>query len=186
MLFRQKQTTMILFRLILLCSFFVIHLSLSAQKQVAESRFQRMDGTEITFPFKDQQKPYVLVLSFGQESQKELSTWADPMVQKFIRKSGLLDAMLDAQLINLQVLSERDLMQLKLAGDRVEQEVPEELKPSLYYVKSSDNPLKTTTSGKSKVYVVVCDASGKISGFVGGSFSEGKMEKIEQWILDIP
>jgi hypothetical protein len=174
-------------RILFLLMFVVSSISQTfAQKQVPTIESFNVSMEKINFPVIDHALSQVVLISFNRNAEKEASTWIDPLVQKFVRKSGLLDAMFEANLYSLSFLSESEFLQVKLAEDRLKSEIPTELHSATLFTHASKDSLKQILSGKSSVYVAVISSSGKLLGFVQGDFSEDKMEKIEQLILDAP
>lgn len=157
---------------------------LEAQKAIPQIECVGISMEKQTFPIIDHALPQVVLVTFDRSAEKEAGTWVNPLVQKFIRKSGLLDAMFEAKLFALTFVTEAEFLQIKLAEDRLASEIPSELHHSSLFSKSDKSPLKTLLPGKSQVFVLVISADGKFIGSIQGEFSEDKLEQIEQWILD--
>jgi len=157
---------------------------LEAQKAIPQIECVGISLEKLTFPIIDYALPQVVLVTFGRNAEKEASTWINPLVQKFIRKSGLLDAMFDAKLFALSFVNETEFLQIKLAEDRLASEIPAELHHSSLFTKVDTSILKDLLPGKSQVFVLVISSDGKLIGSVQGEFSEDKLEQIEQWILD--
>lgn len=158
--------------------------SIVAQKAVPQIECVGISMEKLTFPINDHALPQVVLVTFGRNAEKEAGTWIDPLVQKFIRKSGLLDAMFEAHLFALSFVSETEFLQIKMAEDRLSSEIPTELHHATLFSKADQSILKDMLPGKSHVYVLVISADGKLIGSIQGEFSSDKMELIEQWILD--
>jgi hypothetical protein len=159
---------------------------INGQTQVPVIESFNVSLEKVNFPLIDHALPQVVLISFNRNAEKEASTWVDPLVQKFIRKSGLLDAMFEAKLYSLSFLNESEFLQVKLAEDRLKSEIPSELHSATFFTHASKDSLRALLNGKSNVFVAVISSSGKLLGFVQGDYSLEKMEKIEQIILDAP
>ena len=98
-----------------------------------------------------------LLMSQGQKSflsflisrpKKEIESWTNPLVQKFVRKSGLMDAMLDAEFKTVTFLSQLQHTEFKAASNKVENQLPEELKSLSYYTKEPKTSIQTLLKNK--------------------------------------
>lgn len=141
-----------------------------------------IDDSKATFPFDDEPKTKVVFVIFSIKAEKEIESWTNPLFQKFIRKSGLLDAMLDADFRTLTFLNSLQYAELKATGTKAENQLPEELKPITYYTNEPKTSLQALLKNKAETAVYVISSNGELIGSVSGEFTEEKLEKIEELI----
>jgi hypothetical protein len=141
-----------------------------------------INDSEATFPFIDEPRTKVIFVIFNIKAEKEIESWTNPLVQKFVRKSGLMDAMLDAEFKTVTFLSQLQHTEFKAASNKVENQLPEELKSLSYYTKEPKTSIQTLLKNKADTSVLVVSSDGELIGFVSGGFTEEKLEKIEELI----
>ncbi|MEX1189575.1 MAG: hypothetical protein WED33_09975 [Bacteroidia bacterium] len=139
---------------------------------------------EASFPFFKGDDVKVVFAIFNVKAEKEIESWIDPLVQKFIRKSGLLDAMFDAEFYSISFLNELQYNEMKAAGKKVENEISHELKSSTLYSRENKSTLQSLLGKKPDTTILVISGSGKLIGSVSGQFTPEKMEMIEDWISE--
>ncbi len=141
-----------------------------------------INDSEATFPFIDESRTKVIFVIFNIKAEKEIESWTNPLVQKFIRKSGLMDAMLDSEFKTVTFLNQLQHTEFKAASNKVENQLPEELKSLSYYTTEPKTSIQALLKNKADTSVLVVSSDGELIGFVSGGFTEEKLEKIEELI----
>ena len=166
-------------------SLFIFLLAVSGNVCFSQDTFtpvpcQDLDNRQLTFPQGATQNT-VVVITFSDKAAEELKTWVDPLYQKFIAKSALLDALFSADIKLLSFVSISQLALIKTNTAAIRKEVPLPLHNSVLYTTASADNIKSQISFKNEktVYVLVLSPDGKILKQLSGSFTEDKMEAIE-------
>ncbi len=141
-----------------------------------------ISNTSHTFPFVDEAGTKVIFVIFNIKAEKEIDGWVNPLYQKFIQKSGLLDAMIDADFKTLTFLNPIQYSELKASGNKIDSQVPKELTELSYYSKEQKSVIQQLLDSKSDTSVLVISETGNLLGFVCGEFTEDKLEQIEELI----
>lgn len=153
-------------------------------QQLPKLKCRTLNGLESNFPTFNSDELKVVLLTLDSKSQRAAETWVDPLVQKFIRRSGMMDMMFDAKLYSLSCLSNTEYLKLNATDKSLIKDFPEELKDVSYFSKDSSQELKNTIGGKSSVKVIIVGENNKLLGFVEGEFSQDKMEELEEMIIE--
>ncbi|MCB0820211.1 MAG: hypothetical protein KDC13_06280, partial [Bacteroidetes bacterium] len=127
-------------------------------------------------------KPSVVFVQKKAKSGEMAESWIDPLVQKFIRKSGMLDAMFDADLVFLAYLNQIEAGMVEKSTKKVKEEIPAELHSGSYFSTESPDAVESIVLSGADSFIVVVSAEGRILGSVQGKYTEEKMEMIEDWL----
>lgn len=153
-------------------------------QQLPTLECRTLAGMESNFPSFGSNELKVILITLDSKNQKVAESWVNPLVQKFIRRSGMMDMMFEARLYSLSCLSNAEYLKLNAADKSIIKDFPEELKEVSFFSKASSKELKTKIGGKSSVKVIVVGEDNELLGFVEGEFTEEKMEVLEELITE--
>lgn len=159
-----------------------IPLTSSAQKRVETVECLDINNKTVSFPPVNPGKKTVAMITFSDKASDEAKTWVDPLYQKFIAKSGMMDAMFDASLYVVSFVSGTELSLIKMNAAKIKDDTPAALINSVLYTTASTANVKTVMNVKNdkSVYILVLSADGSIIKQVSGAFSDDKMETLEE------
>lgn len=168
---------------------FFIACQFSAEAQVGKM-FPDMSGLTLTdqetsLP-QDSKGKYTLVgLAFSKKSEDDLRTWFQPVYYKFIQKAenpGLFDFSYDVNLYFVPMFSGINQAVAGKATQKMKEGIDKELLPHVLIYKGNIKEYKESLDldSKDKPYFFVLDETGKIVYATDGSFSEKKLEQIEE------
>lgn len=143
---------------------------------------QDVNGNVKTLDLSSKSKASVVFIQKKAKSGDMAESWIDPLVQKFIRKSGMLDAMFDADLIFVAYLNHIEAGMVEKSTKKVKEEIPAELHSGSYFSTESPEALESIVLSGADSFIVVVSAEGRILGSVQGKYTEEKMELIEDWL----
>ena len=86
------------------------------------------------------------------------------------------------QILSLLLKLLKTICPIKAASNKVENQLPEELKSLSYHTKEPKTSIQTLLKNKADTSVLVVSSDGELIGFVSGGFTEEKLEKIEELI----
>lgn len=163
------------------CVLTIVCFHLTAKAQVAyfpAVTCENMNGEQKVIP--QQGKYQLMVIAFGKQNEKELQSWLQPLYDKFIAKTSLIDFIFDADLYLLSILNGLEASAAKANKNKIKQEVDEELQPKIFLFQGDQEKLlKDLNIDSKQLYVFLMDANGKIIYKTSGKYSEAKMEAIE-------
>jgi hypothetical protein len=141
-------------------------------------------GASVAFLPATAGKPAVIFVQTNSSDDKVLQSWVDPLVQKFINKSGVLDALFESELYFLAFLNSAEALVLEKSRNKLQKELPDEMRGRCYYTLESSETLENVVLNGAGSYIVVVDALGTILGTVQGDYTEQKMELIEDLLSE--
>jgi hypothetical protein len=142
-----------------------------------------VNDTELIFVPSRNEKASLVFVQTKTNDSKVLESWIDPLIQKFVRRSGMLDGMFDADLWFLAFLKPAEAAVLKKSVKKMQEELPEEMKTRSVYTTESPDLLESITLNGGSSYIVVVASDGKILGTVQGEFTEDKMDTIQELLI---
>ena len=154
---------------------------LTAQKKFEPVDCQDINSRTVSFPAANPGKKLVVMVTFSDKASDEAKTWVDPLYQKFVLKSGMMDAAFDASLCVVSFVSAAELSLIKMNAAKIRADTPEPLINSVLYTAQSATALKKSMDVKNdkSVYILVLSPEGVILKQQSGSFSDDKMESLE-------
>ncbi|MFN4123590.1 MAG: hypothetical protein ACK4GL_09850 [Flavobacteriales bacterium] len=166
--------------------FFIIYavaINLNAQHSFPEVFCENLKGQQVLLPRSD--KHQIIVMAFGKHNEKELDSWLQPVYDKFIQKTGLIDLMFDAHVYLLTVLNGVEAAAAKANINKIKNETDEALHPNILVLKSdADLILQTLKPDTKQVHVYLLNRNGKVLQSVKGKYNEDKMEALEDAFED--
>ncbi len=143
---------------------------------------ETLDGKKISLPVDCAGKKTLIGMAYSQKAQDMLLTWYEPMFDKFVAKVGMFDYEYDVKLYFIpmfiglkQAFYESTLKELRSQNRK-------DLYPYVLFYKGELEPYDSKLSMKDKSipYFFVLNEKGIVIHSVSGSFSESKMEAIEE------
>jgi hypothetical protein len=136
-----------------------------------------------TFSLPSAKEKYsILLVTFSKKGNEAAETWVDPLVQKFIRKSGLLDAFFTADVYALSIVNSAEWAMIRSQEQKIKADIPAELLSNLVYSQTSPQPILDILGEKAKnsATVLLVQSDGKIIRMVSGEYSDKKLEELEE------
>lgn len=140
-----------------------------------------LNGQTVNLPT-SKEKYAVLLVTFGKKGNEAAKTWVDPLVQKFIRKSGLLDAFFTADVYALSIVNSAEWAMIRSQDQKIKADIPSELISNLVYSQTNPQPILDVLGEKAKntATVLLIQSDGKIIRIVSGDYSDKKLEELEE------
>jgi hypothetical protein len=155
-----------------------------SQDQLSNIACENLEGEAVSIPSSKSESHQLLIFAFGKSNEKELQSWLQPVYEKFIEKSGLLDMLFDVELSLVSVLNSMEATAAKANRQKIKQEIDKDLHRNVYQFKGDETELlKALNIEKKQLVVLLLDSNGKILYKTTGKYSEDKMEAIED-LLD--
>lgn len=175
----------------------LIALVIDVRAQVVGTQFPAMqtstaDGKVVNLPNETMGKYTLLGLAFSKKSEGDLNTWMEPVYWKFIDKpEGKMDQLFGNQQYDVNAYFVPMFTGIKTAATKTAKKqaakkMDPRLIPSILFYKGKLKPYKEALDFQQKdiPYFFVLDESGKIIYATSGSYSDAKMEKVEEIISE--
>ena len=142
---------------------------------------ESLDGKSISIPEKTKGKKTLVGMAYSQKAEADLTTWYQPMYDKFIAKVGMFDSFYDVNVYFIAMFTGANQAAYEPALKKLRSDPNKELFPYIVFYKGDEEPYVGALNMKDKnsPYFFVLDENGKILYATSGSFSEKKMEDIE-------
>ncbi len=145
---------------------------------------ETLDGTPITMPDKAKGKYTLIGMAHSSDAEQDLQTWMDPIYQKYIAKTGLLDAAEDVNVYFIPMFSGSSMPFYDKSKKQMKETTQKDLQSHVIFYKGEITTYKTVLSIEKKdtPYIFLLDATGKIVYTTSGNWTEAKMDEIDEKI----
>ncbi len=162
-----------------------IVLSTSIQAQIIEKiSGETIDHRHVNMPDDVKGKYTLLCFASSTKAQKDLESWLDPVYQKFIAKTGLMDDMYDVNVFFMPLLKGgHDLFAEKMKS-KFRETAQADLRPHVIFSESNtDQLLSALSMTRNEVpYIFLLDKEAKIIYRTNGAYTEEKFDAIDDLI----
>jgi hypothetical protein len=174
----------IIFSFILLMGFFLTTAIGQVGQQFPELKGETLDDHVKTIPADTKGKFTILALAYSTDAENDLSSWASPVYNKFIAKTGMVDDLYDINLYFVPMFTGGNITMIGAAKRNMKKDTNKDLYPYVLFYKGDIDPYKETLkiSKKDTPYIFVLDAAGKVVYSTSGVYTDKKMEEIEDII----
>ncbi len=169
------------FIVILSLSFFTNFLS--AQTVPSFSGETLQDKT-VTIPDDTKGKYTFICFAASQKAQKDLESWLDPVYNKFIAKTGLMDEMYDVNVFFIPVFKGGNVKFMETVKQKFKETAQEDIKGHVLFCKSELAEVSTALklTDDNTPYFFLLDKNGSVIYRTSGSFSEKKFDEVDDKI----
>lgn len=145
---------------------------------------ETLDGKSVTVPESVKGKYSLIAVAYSSDAETDLSSWLNPIYNKFIAKTGLMDEAYDVNLYFIPMFTAGNIAFVNKAKKAMKEESDPELHPFVLFYKGDIDTYKTELKLQKKdtPYLFLLDKTGKIVHTVSGGFSDAKLEAIEDKI----
>ena len=164
---------------------FCILLALNIKAQtLPELSGETVQNKNLTFPRDLKGKYSLLCFASSQKAQSDLESWIDPVYQKFIAKTGIMDDAYDVNVFFVPILTGTNIAFAATIKKKFNEAAQEDLKPHVLFCdKDGKNVLNSLQMQKSDIpYLVLLDKEGKIIYRTSGCYTEDKFDAIDDLI----
>lgn len=145
---------------------------------------ETMNGKQVSLPEDLKGKYSLLCFASSQKAQPELETWLDPVYQKFIAKSGLMDDLYDVNVYFIPVLTGTNFGFATSMKNKFKENTQEDLRDHVIFCNEDGreilNDLKMQNTDVP--YFLLLDKESKIIYRTEGRFTDEKFDKIDDLI----
>lgn len=145
---------------------------------------ENLQSKNITIPTDTKGKYTLIGLAYSQKAQDDLKSWLQPVYDTFIAKSDepvIFDDSYDVNLYLVLMFTGSNESMAGTAKKKMQDGLDKELQPHVLLYKGDIAKYRDELAlvEKDKPYFFLLDEEGKIVHAISGSYSEAKMQKIE-------
>lgn len=143
-----------------------------------------LNQQQLTFPLDTKGKFTILCFATSLKSQNYLLTWLDPIYQKYIAKTGIMDDAFDVNVYFIPILKMGSRNIQENIRKQFSDNTPTELRSHVVFSDSPSEPLiaNLKISDESLPYIYLLDKNGNIIYKTSGEYTEVKFDAIDDLI----
>jgi hypothetical protein len=145
---------------------------------------ETLDDKAITLPDNVKGKFTIIGMAHSTDAEQDLQSWMDPIYQKYIAKTGLLDAAEDVNVFFIPMFSGSSLPFYDKAKKKMTATTQEDLRSHVIFYKGeiSSYKEKLIIEKKDTPYIFVLNKDGKVVYATNGTWTEAKMDAMDEKI----
>jgi hypothetical protein len=138
----------------------------------------------VTIPVDTKGKYTFLCFASSMKAQKELEGWLDPVYNKFVAKTGLMDEFYDLHVFFIPVFKGSNASMQETVRKKFNETAQEDIKDHVLFCKGELAEVTTALGmqNDNTPYFFLLDKDGKIIYRTTGAFSEKKFDEIDDKI----
>ena len=163
---------------------FLFSITTSYAQTIPDFTGETADNKNIKIPDDLKGKYSLLCFASSQKAQTELESWLDPVYQKFIAKTGLMDDMYDVNIYFIPVLTGTNVSFGASIKNKFKENTQEDLLPHVLFCNENGKDILTNLKmQKSDIpYFLLLDKDAKIIYRTSGGYTEEKFDAIDDLI----
>jgi hypothetical protein len=144
---------------------------------------ESLNKIPVTIPNDTKGKFTLICIASSTKAQQELEGWLDPLYQKFIAKSGLMDDAFDVNLYFIPVITGTQVFAEKVKA-KFNENTQLDIKPHILFVTGDNKQALNSFSvpQDNSPHFLLLDTEGKIVYRTQGAFTEEKLDAIDDLI----
>ena len=160
-----------------------IHSSFAFCQSISPVACESLNKDIITIPNDTKGKFTLICVASSTKAQQELEGWLDPLYQKFIAKSGLMDDAFDVNLYFIPVITGTKVFADKVKA-RFNENTQLDIRPHILFVTGDNKEALNSLSipQDNQPHFILFDATGKIVYRTNGAFTDEKLDAIDDLI----
>ena len=145
---------------------------------------ETLENKQVTIPGDTKGKYAFLCFASSMKAQKDLESWMDPVYNKFIAKTGVMDAFFDVQVFFIPVFSGSNASMQETVKKKFGETAQDDVRGNVLFCKGDLTEVTTALhiQNENSPYFFLLDPEGKIIYRTSGTFSEKKFDEIDEMI----
>jgi hypothetical protein len=145
---------------------------------------ETLEGKAITMPDNAKGKYTIVGMAHSSDAEQDLQSWMDPIYQKYIAKTGLLDAAEDVNVFFIPMFSGSSMPFYDKSKKQMKETTQKDLQPHVIFYKGEITSYieQLLIQKKDTPYIFVIDPTGKVIYATSGQWTEAKMDAIDEKI----
>jgi hypothetical protein len=145
---------------------------------------ETLDGKAVKLPDILKGKYTLVGMAHSSDAEQDLKTWIDPIYQKYIAKTGLLDNAEDINVYFIPMFSGSSMPFYEKSKKQMKETTQEDLRPHVIFYKGEITSYKQELliDKKDVPYIFLLDKDGKVVYATSGEWTEAKMDALDDKI----
>ena len=158
----------------------------SGAQQFPQLTGETIENKNLTFPSDLKGKFSLLCLASSQKAEPDLQTWLDPIYQKFIAKTGLMDDMYEVNVYFIPILTGTNLAFATSMKNKFKESAQEDLRPHVLFSDKDGKEIleKLNMNSKEIPYLFLLNKEGQIVYRTNGKFTDEKFDAIDELVSE--
>jgi thioredoxin-related protein len=142
---------------------------------------ETLDGKAIHMPGDAKGKFTLVGMAHSTDAEQDLQTWMDPIYQKYIAKTGLLDGAEDVNVYFIPMFSGSSMPFYEKSKKQMKSTTQKDLQPHVIFYKGEITSYKEGLKivEKDTPYIFLLDKDGKVVYATSGQWTEAKMDALD-------
>lgn len=145
-----------------------------------------LSGESVSIPASTNGKVTLLGVAYSKKAEEDLETWLDPVYNKFIAKTGMMDGLFDVHMFFVPMFSGATKSAQQTIMNNMKKSTPKDAQPHvLFFNESAEDYIEPCGMQDKKVpYFFVLSPTGQVIYSTSGAFTQQKLDVIEELIID--
>ncbi len=145
---------------------------------------ETLEGKSMTLPEGVKGKYTIVGMAHSTNAEQHLKTWLDPIYQKYIAKTGLLDGAEDVNVYFIPMFSGSSMPFYDKSKKQMKETTQKDLQPHVIFYKGEISTYidQLKIEKNDTPYIFVLDTTGKVIYATNGEWTEVKMDAIDEKI----
>lgn len=171
-------------RIPLIISLLIANVSF-AQQTFPDLHGETAEGRNVDLPLAASKEYTIIGLAYSQKAQPALEEWFEPAYLRFVAKHGLFAGAYDCDVFFVPLFTGLNKAAYEPSMKKFRKSASPEIVDHVVFSKAEPETLKTALdlADKNIPYIFILDRSGRIAHRTQGSFTEEKMEEIEEVLM---
>ncbi len=143
-----------------------------------------INNEQVAFPLVEKDKFSLLFFAMSTKSQKDLESWLDPIYQKYIAKTGIMDDAFDVNVFFIPLIKTTNIAFSEMIKKKFRENTQEDFKSHIVFLDTPSEKLISNLqlTDPNVPYIFLINKDGKILFKSSGSFSDAKFDQIDEMI----
>jgi hypothetical protein len=153
-------------------------------QEMPEIDGETVDNASVKIPSDLRGKYSLLCFASSMKAQSDLESWLDPVYQKFIAKTGLMDDLYDVNVFFIPVLTGTNITFAATMRKKFRENAQEDLKPHVLFCNNQGSKILSALNiEKSEApHLYLLDKEGRVLYKTSGKYTEEKFDQIDDLI----
>jgi hypothetical protein len=169
---------------ILITIFVAVITATSFAQTFPDIKAETVDNKTVSIPVDLKGKYSLLCFASSQKAQPDLESWLDPVYQKFIAKTGIMDDMFDVNVYFIPVLTGTNISFAASVKKKFKENTQQDLQSHvLFCTENGKEVIKSIDMNDTSIpYFFLLDKENKIIYKTKGHYTEEKFDAIDELI----
>ena len=163
---------------------FLLNHAVAFAQQIPAFSGETLNNKVISIPGDTKGKYTFLCFAASMKAQQDLESWLDPVYNKFVAKTGLMDEFYDVNVFFIPVFKGSNASMQSTVRKKFDETAQDDIRGNVLFCKDELAEVSTALDMKNEntPYFFLLDTEGKVIYRTTGAFSESKFDAIDDLI----